>query len=204
MILTSNNFSIIQKRIDSYPYAQIYARLIQNAENYVGGKIFTLKNSNKVDNLFIIQNILLEVSLAYVLTKNKTYKSCIMSTVDALINGQWYVKHFCKELHLGYLLSGLVVAKDIFVNFLSIRLSEAEIFERVIKEVADRLYLDSQTKNWGRLESGFNAWNHSAIPSSALALAGVLCPDLEGASTWKAFGKKKCLNFWMMELQMLV
>jgi hypothetical protein len=144
-------------------------------------------------NLFVLQNVFMELSLSALLTTNDKYQQCAIHIARQLDNDAWRRQFLPEEIHLAFVLNGLAV----FFDLLGDRLDsvEADQLRRTIGAIAEQLVDASRNEEWGRNIRKRNAWNHSVVSFSAIGVAGLVLPASSTTSGWIKTAKERIALF---------
>ena len=182
IFITEAEIARIEGRIGQYPFSEICSRILENSD-YARHRVVTnIKRISAASNLFVIQNVLLESYLAYVLTKDSAHLDTLRTIVKTLTRQNWRKLNLPEEIHCAWVLNGLCVIYDLLMS--SLNIEEAEQLKDTIDELASKLWQDSLSQQWGKTIKKRNAWNHTIVSFSAIGNAGLVLSEHPQAQTW--------------------
>ena len=175
-----------------YPRNRILPKLIESADQAVAASPKLLSIS-PISNLFVLQNVFLDLSLASLLTSNETYQQSATVLARRLDDDAWRRRSLPEEIHVAFVLIGLAV----FLDLLGDRLEsvEGDRLRRMIRDMAQQLVDASRREEWGRNIPKRNAWNHSVVPFSAIGVAGLTLADSSTTDEWVDLAEDRLAMF---------
>jgi SAM-dependent methyltransferase len=156
-------------------------RLRENAESMLRDPSFRAPLDLRLQsNLFQIQGILFEASLAFRLSGEERFLELVRCTVEAIADQRLRRARLPNEVHLAFVVVGLAVAHELCGE----AVDQGLIAATVSTVVAD-LHAAAGREEWGDRLPKRNAWNHTAVVFSAIGCGGLLCLDHEArAERW--------------------
>jgi hypothetical protein len=133
-------------------------------------------------NLFQVQCILFEASLAFACSGQERYLEPVMRCLSEVAEESVRRERLPSELHLAFVLVGLAVAYELCGEAI-----DRVLLEGTVAKIAGELYEASACKEWGERVLKRNAWNHTAVAFAAIGCGGLLCRELDPrAQRWLA------------------
>jgi SAM-dependent methyltransferase len=131
-------------------------------------------------NLFQIQNLLLEASLAFCLSGEERFLEPVVKCIVGVADQHTRRARLPSEIHLAFVVVGLAVADELCGEAVDRDLLRARVVDMV-----GALHDASSREEWGDRVAKRNAWNHTAVAYAAIGCGGLLCQELDSrAELW--------------------
>jgi SAM-dependent methyltransferase len=131
-------------------------------------------------NLFQIQGILFEASLAFRLSGDERFLEPVERCASSIADERLRRARLPSEVHLAFVVVGLAVAHELCGE----AIDQRSIAATVSTIVAD-LHAAAGREEWGDRLPKRNAWNHTAVVFSAIGCGGLLCRERDArAERW--------------------
>jgi SAM-dependent methyltransferase len=121
-------------------------------------------------NLFQIQGLLLELSLAYRCSGEERYLEPVRRCLAGFADERVRRARLPSEVHLSFVVVGLAVAHELCGEAIDLGL-----LQDTVATVVGELYDASSREEWGDRIPKRNAWNHTAVAYAAIGCGGMLC-----------------------------
>jgi SAM-dependent methyltransferase len=156
-------------------------RLRENAESILLDPAFRAPLDLRLQsNLFQIQGILFETSLAFALSGEERFLEPVKCCVEAIADERLRRVRLPNEMHLAFVLVGLAVAHELCGEAI-----DQESIATTTSIVTAELHAAAGREEWGDRLPKRNAWNHTAVVFSAIGCGGLLCRDSDSrAEHW--------------------
>ncbi len=146
------------------------------------------------NNLFVIQNCLLELALIACIAEEERHVDGLSELVMALDSSAISTERLPEELHWSFVIVGLAVALDLAGHLLSEDALSAG--RMAIETLAERLYAESLIREWGQPVKRRAAWNHAIVGFSGIGAAGLAIPEHSSAGEWVKLAAERALLFF--------
>jgi SAM-dependent methyltransferase len=158
-------------------------RLRENAESILLDPTFRAPLDLRLQsNLFQIQGILFEASLAFRLSGEERFLEPVVCCVEAIADERLRRMRLPNEMHLAFTLVGLAVAHELCGEAV-----DQGLIAVTASAIAAELHDAAGREEWGDRLPKRNAWNHTAVVFSAIGCGGLLCRDSDSrAERWLA------------------
>ncbi len=123
-------------------------------------------------NLFQVQGILLEASLAFACSGEERYLQPLARCLNAIADEGVRRARLPNEVHRAFIVVGLAVAHSLCGEAL-----DSELLEATVATIVAELHHASQHEEWGDRVLKRNAWNHTAVAYAAIGCGGLLCAE---------------------------
>jgi hypothetical protein len=123
-------------------------------------------------NLFQVQGILLEASLAFACSGEERYLQPVQRCLSAIADQRVRRARLPNEVHRAFVVVGLAVAHELCGEAIDRRLLEA-----TVATIVAELHHASEHEEWGDRVLKRNAWNHTAVAYAAIGCGGMLCGE---------------------------
>ncbi|HEY7951609.1 MAG TPA: heparinase II/III family protein [Solirubrobacteraceae bacterium] len=123
-------------------------------------------------NLFQVQGILLEASLAFALSGQERYLQPVKRCLNAIADEGVRRARLPNEVHRAFIVVGLAVAHELCGEAL-----DRELLQATVATIVADLHHASQHEEWGDRLLKRNAWNHTAVAYAAIGCGGLLCTE---------------------------
>lgn len=159
------------------------ALLHENAELAVGDPRYASPlDLGLSSNLFQVQGILLEASLAFACSGEERYLQPVERCLDAIADEGVRRARLPNEVHRAFVVVGLAVAHELCGEAI-----DRELLEATVATIAAELHHASEHEEWGDRVLKRNAWNHTAVAYAAIGCGGMLCAERDPrAARWLA------------------
>jgi SAM-dependent methyltransferase len=173
---------------------RLHAAFLQSAEAALTYSFERLSQVRFTSNLFVWQNILMELGTAHELTGDDRFLVHGRRLICRLADDQgWASQNFVEEIHAAFVLNGIV---DFWSRTAAAwSPEEDDALRALLREQGKLLWADAQRSEWGRDVRKRNAWNHTAVAFSGLAAVGLVLDDEEG-TLWAETGLDRIRLFF--------
>jgi Heparinase II/III-like protein len=152
------------------------AKLRENAELAVSDPCYASPlDLGLASNLFQVQGILLETSLAFACSGEERYLRPIARCLEAVAHEDVRRARLPGEVHRAFVVVGLAVACELCGEAIDHELLDGELLQSTIATIVAELHHDSLHEEWGDRVLKRNAWNHTAVAYAAIGCGGMLC-----------------------------
>ena len=168
-------------------------RLLDDAERICTDAFAAPLEGRIQSNLFVVQSLLFEASLAFRLTGEERFAEPVRRVFASLLDEDRRRRRLPDEVYLGFVLSGVAVAAQ---------LCDGAIDAGLVREVAGAMGRDlagsARHAPWGKRLPGRAAWNHTAVGYAGLGCAGLLCRDEDRGWTWVSEAVERLREFFLV------
>ena len=169
------------------------AALYENAELAVGHPRFQAPlELGLASNLFQVQSILLEASLAFACSGEERYLQPVTRCLHATADERVRRARLPNEVHRAFVVVGLAVAHELCGEAI-----ERELLVDTVATLTAELHHAAAHEEWGDRVLKRNAWNHTAVAFAAIGCGGLLCAERDPrAQEWLADGLERVRLFF--------
>lgn len=147
------------------------AALAENAELAVNDSRYqTPLALGLASNLFQVQSILLEASLAFACSGEERYLQPVTRCLHAIADEPTRKARLPNEVHRAFVVVGLSVAQELCGEAI-----EQELLCETVATLTAELHHAAAREEWGDRVLKRNAWNHTAVAFAAIGCGGLLC-----------------------------
>lgn len=169
--ITSAELQAAQARWELQPPGTAASGLRQNVEGILADPSFgSVLDLGLASNLFQVQGVLFEASLAFRLSGDSRYLEPVTRCIAEIAEEPRRRARLPNEVHLAFVVVGLAVAHELC--------GEAIDGDRLVATVAAitaELSDAAGREEWGDRLPKRNAWNHTAVGYAAIGCGGLLC-----------------------------
>jgi hypothetical protein len=181
-LLTTGELEDARARWRERAPGSVAARLHENAELAVGDPRYASPlRLGLAGNLFQVQGILLEASLAFACSGEERYLLPVQRLVRDVADEPTRRARLPNEVHRAFVVVGLAVAHELCGE----AIDRALLVDTVATIVAE-LHHAAAHEEWGDRVLKRNAWNHTAVAFAAIGCGGLLCEEDPRARRWLA------------------
>jgi hypothetical protein len=156
------------------------SRLLSSAERIVTHPDLERPLEGRIaTNLFVIQSLLFESSLAFRLTGEERFVLPVRRVLRSLTDDDRRRSQLPDEVHLGFVMSGVGVAAGLCGDAV-----DPGLVRQVATAVGHDLTASARYAPWGKRLPRRAAWNHTAVGYAGLGCAGLLCRDEDQGQVW--------------------
>jgi SAM-dependent methyltransferase len=179
--VTEEELGAARARWDQQAPGTAGLRMRENAESILLDPSYrTPLDLRLQSNLFQIQGILFESSLAFRLSGEERFLEPVWCTIESVADEQLRRARLPNEVHLAFVLVGLAVAHELCGEAVN-----QELVVETIGDITADLHTAAGREEWGDRLPKRNAWNHTAVVFSAIGCGGLLCRDRDArAERW--------------------
>lgn len=172
-LLTTGELEIARTRWHERAPGSPAALLHENAELAVSDPRYASPlDLGLASNLFQVQGILLETSLAFACSGEERYLQPVRHCLGAIADGDVRRARLPNEVHRAFVVVGLAVAHELCGEAI-----DRELLEATVATIVAELHHASQHEEWGDRVLKRNAWNHTAVAYAAIGCGGLLCAE---------------------------
>ncbi len=184
LLLSEAEIVDLKKRVSIYPFNKIYEQIKANCEYAKKLGAESILKTPASGSIFVVHNVLLELWLGYKLVDDLEAANLAKHLVKEIsLNHVSYPNVFAEEIHTAFVVTAIILFRDFAPELFSAE--EHKLIVEFIEQIARKLWQESLTKPWGRKERGRNAWNHTVMAFSGLAIAAIsLRNNVSEAQKW--------------------
>ncbi|HEV3071614.1 MAG TPA: methyltransferase domain-containing protein [Solirubrobacteraceae bacterium] len=123
-------------------------------------------------NLFQVQSILLEASLAFACSGEERYLLPVQRCLSAIADEGVRRARLPNEVHRAFAVVGLAVAHELCGDAI-----DRDLLEATVTTIIAELHHAAAHEEWGDRVLKRNAWNHTAVAYAAIGCGGLLCGE---------------------------
>jgi len=166
-------------------------RLIADAERIRRDAAFADPLGGRIQsNLFVVQSLLFEASLAFRLTGDERHAEPVRRLLTHLSDDDRRRRRLPDEIYLGFTLPALGVAAHLCEGVV-----DGPLVRRLAAAMGGDLAASARHAPWGRRLPGRAAWNHTAVGYAGLGCAGLICRDEAWGRAWVDEALERLLEF---------
>src|SRR6202140_1014247 len=149
------------------------AKLYDNAELAVSDPRYSSPlELGLASNLFQVQSILLEASLAFACSGEERYLLPVARCLSAIADEDVRRARLPNEVHRAFAVVGLAVAHELCGEAI-----DRDLLEATVTAIVAELHHAAAHEEWGDRVLKRNAWNHTAVAYAAIGCGGMLCGE---------------------------
>lgn len=182
LLISDREILDLKHRLHIYPFNQIFNRLKLNSQSIkeLGVQSILLKPAS--NSLFVIYNVILELGLLYKLADDIEAGNFAKNIINTIVKHPLkYPNIFAEEIHTAFILTGIILFENMHGELFTTE--EQSQIKHFAELTARKLWNESFNEPWGRRKD--NAWNHTIIAFSGLAIAAIsLRHSVPAAQQW--------------------
>jgi|GEM_PF-4961837 len=149
------------------------AKLHENAELAVSDPRYQAPlELGLASNLFQVQALLLESSLAFACSGEERYLQPVQRCLQGIADERMRKARLPNEVHRAFVVVGLAVAHELCGEAIDQRL-----LKDTVAKITAELHHAAGHEEWGDEVLKRNAWNHTAVAYAAIGCGGLLCEE---------------------------
>lgn len=173
LLFDQSDLTALKVRASSYPFKQILETL---QKNYTQAQKIGAENLLKTPascSLLVIHDVILELGLLFKLIDDHQAGQLAKTLVmEMSIRDDDFQNLFAEEIHTAFILTAIILFTYDLAPELFSQEEKVTVFN-FISQTTESLWQESQTQAWGKREFKRNAWNHTVIAFSGLAIGAI-------------------------------
>ncbi len=172
-LLTTGELEAARARWRERTPGSVAAKLHENAELAVSDPRYESPlELGLASNLFQVQGLLLEASLAFACSGEERYLQPVERCLRGIADERTRKARLPNEVHRAFVLVGLAVAHELCGEAI-----DRTLLKNTVAQLAAELHHAAGQEEWGDEVLKRNAWNHTAVAYAAIGCGGLLCDE---------------------------
>jgi SAM-dependent methyltransferase len=171
--ITATELEAAQARWELQLPGSAASGLFQNLEGVLADPSFrSALDLGLASNLFQVQGILFEASLAFRLSGDSRYLEPVQRCINDISDERRRRERLPNEVYSAFVVVGLTVAHALCGEAI-----DADLLMATVATVTAELSAAADREEWGDRLPKRNAWNHTAVGYAAIGCGGLLCRE---------------------------